>query len=209
MEQSTINVSTSTVCQMPHTFQFDMATFSPAEAERIAGPSTTLQRDWRRRGFLPSNKGHARFDVFDIAKLMVLHSMSARGIGPVDAAPYADWAMNGIALAALGEAGAVDGDEYPGPPDMLAQSIVAQRSPMGEALSRVMTVGVLVVFADGTERFDFSADRALDWASKNDPEKKLVGPVIVLDLSSMGTVLAHRAARSLATATRIETEGRN
>ena len=74
---------------------------TPAEAERITGVNVTLQRDWRRRGFLPSNEGHARFDVFSLAKMRFLSAMAERGIGPASTEKYVDITMNAIAREAL------------------------------------------------------------------------------------------------------------
>lgn len=59
-----------------------LTTFTPAEAEAITGVSTASQRDWRRRGFLASSAGHARFDAFDLARMLVIRLLSDRGIGP-------------------------------------------------------------------------------------------------------------------------------
>lgn len=183
---------------MPFTFDYDLARFTPAEAERITGVNTALQRDWRRRGFMPSNEGHARFDVFALAKMLFLQSMAVRGIGPVESSRYADWAMNAIASAALFVPSACNVGEYPGSRDLLARSIVEKCSPLGPHLSRVQSAPVLVIFANGQERYDLSADRAIEWAARTDRAALLCGPVIALDLDVMGEVLADRAGRPLA-----------
>lgn len=61
---------------------FKLTTFTPAEAAKISGVSVVLQRGWRRRGFLPREEGHARFDAFAVAELMILERLAHRGIGP-------------------------------------------------------------------------------------------------------------------------------
>ena len=61
---------------------FEAVTFTPAEAEQITGVTGAVQRDWRRHGYLPSTKGHARFELHDLAELWLLKMFTDRGIGP-------------------------------------------------------------------------------------------------------------------------------
>lgn len=58
------------------------ALFTPAETERITGLSVNMQRDWRKRGFLNSAPGHARFDAFEVADIAVMQALAKAGIGP-------------------------------------------------------------------------------------------------------------------------------
>ena len=60
---------------------FTLTTFTPAEAEKISTISTAMQRDGRRRGFLPAFQGHARFDPFDVARMWAIKMLADRGIG--------------------------------------------------------------------------------------------------------------------------------
>jgi DNA-binding transcriptional MerR regulator len=55
--------------------------FSPSEAEAITGLSATLQRDWRRRGFLPENKDGkwTRFSLSHIIEMFVMKALSDAG----------------------------------------------------------------------------------------------------------------------------------
>lgn len=55
--------------------------FSPKEAEKITGVSTTLQRDWRRREILPQKReaGWAKFGLSDLIEMMVIKSFSEAG----------------------------------------------------------------------------------------------------------------------------------
>ena len=57
--------------------------FSPAEVATITGVSTTLQRDWRRRGVLPERRseGWSRFDVSDVIEIAVLKFFADAGFG--------------------------------------------------------------------------------------------------------------------------------
>jgi hypothetical protein len=89
---------------------FTLTTFTPGEAERITGLSTTMQRDWRRRNILPATSGHARFDVFSLAEMWVLKMFSDRGIGPEDIREIAPMCAAGIVWNALQWGGAYEGD---------------------------------------------------------------------------------------------------
>lgn len=83
-----------------------LTTFTPAEAEAITGVSTASQRDWRRRGFLASGDGHARFDAFDLARMLVIRLLSDRGIGPAQTAQAPSLAFGDIAsICAVGALG--------------------------------------------------------------------------------------------------------
>jgi len=55
--------------------------FTPAEAAKISGVSTVLQRDWRRRGLLPAKdqEGWAKFTVVDVIEMAVMKAMSDSG----------------------------------------------------------------------------------------------------------------------------------
>lgn len=102
-----------------------LAQFTPAEAERITGVNTALQRDWRRRGYLPSNEGQARFDVFQLARMTVLKLLADRGIGPALSHEEAEWCALAAVHSAFRDRDAWDGehkqaltwlDEYASPP---------------------------------------------------------------------------------------------
>lgn len=92
------------------TAQYTLSTFTPGEAEAITGVSTTLQRDWRRREFLPKGDGHARFDVFALAEMLTLKLLADRGIGPQLAKDVSDWCAIGMAWEALRSKDAYEGD---------------------------------------------------------------------------------------------------
>ena len=84
--------------------------FTPSEAEKISGLSVTKQRDLRRHGFLPEVEGHARFDAYDVAELLFVQKMSARGVGPKHAFEVAKTCATGIVHHALGNPSAYKGD---------------------------------------------------------------------------------------------------
>lgn len=75
---------------------FTTATFTPAEAEAITGVSVDQQRTWRNRGFFPKFRGHARFDVFALARLVAVKALSLRGIGPDDSKDVAGYISYGM-----------------------------------------------------------------------------------------------------------------
>lgn len=62
--------------------RFFLNLYSPAEAGRISGLSPGMQRDWRRRGFLPAADGHARFNAFEVSDMRCLKLLSDGGLGP-------------------------------------------------------------------------------------------------------------------------------
>lgn len=189
---------------MPFTYEYDLARFTPAEAERITGVNVTLQRDWRRRGFLPSNEGHARFDVFGLAKLRFLSVMADRGIGPASTEDYADITMNAIVREALSGENAAEGDTHHGGPALLAMSVISKCSPLGGTMGRVVTAPIFVLFADGSEWWDVSPDAAFNRKIEAEEWAALDGPVIMLDTRVLGVGIAARAGRSLVTVRRVD-----
>ena len=61
---------------------YTAAHFSPKDVEGITELSTTMQRDWRRRGFIETQNGHAKFDPFEVATIWIAKTLADRGIGP-------------------------------------------------------------------------------------------------------------------------------
>lgn len=90
--------------------QFTLTTCTPGEAERVTGLSTTMQRDWRRREFIPTVTGHARFDAFDLAEMSVLKMLADRSIGPQTAKEVAPWCASGMLWFMLQWSDAYEGD---------------------------------------------------------------------------------------------------
>lgn len=101
--------------------------FRPGEAEAITGLSTAMQRDYRRRGFLPKNEGHARFNVFELAEMFMLKQLSDRGFWPEFFAPVAHLAAKGVALQALKFA-----DAYEGTLELIEGFCPVSQDPAGE-----------------------------------------------------------------------------
>lgn len=171
-----------------------LTTFTPGEAERITSVATVMQRDWRRRGFLPSNEGHARFDAFAVAELWTLKLLIDRGVTLQEAKEVSDLCAIGIVYEALHNHEAFEGfapedwalDDGEG----LRRRII--RSYTGAGL---VPAPFLIWWADGSHHFDKSLDRAFNKCISS--AAQVIGPVIVLDLLALGLDLVKRCARPL------------
>jgi hypothetical protein len=184
------------------TSPFTLTLFTPGEAEKITGLSTAMQRDWRHRGFLPKNEGHARFDAFGLAAMLVLKIFSDRGIGPQFAEKITEITARSIVWHALSPPDMFEGDldweqpENSGRPEYLL--LDGHRRGLWYSLDfpPLIPPRFLVVFADGSEWWDSSIDAALQNPRNATPEK-LAGPIIVLDQEALGDLLADRVGRPL------------
>ncbi|GEM_PF-5900972 len=63
----------------------EFVTFTAAEASRITDVQPATQRNWRRRGFLSKQNGWARFNVAELAELVLRKSMGDLGMPHVEA----------------------------------------------------------------------------------------------------------------------------
>lgn len=55
--------------------------FSPREVARVSGVSTSLQRDWRRRGVIPSRaEGWNKYSLDDVIRMTVMRAFTQSGI---------------------------------------------------------------------------------------------------------------------------------
>jgi hypothetical protein len=163
------------------------AIFTPAEAEKITGVSHTLQRDWRRRGFLASFEGWARFTSTDLAHMLVIQSLSAHGIGPSVSSPYARTIAQRLAAWCLTirEAWSGELEEAFGSADVppVREFSVLTTGPLRRFVM-VSNTGFVTSADDLTRTFDAIDDNP--WLS-----------AVVLDLQAMGRELVHRAGRPL------------
>jgi len=167
---------------------FTLTHFTPSEAAQITGLSAAMQRDWRHRGFLPKNDGHARFDLFTLAVMMVLKLFADRNIGPQAVKTIAEITARAIAWHALEFVDSFEGD-IPHSPDSARRALW---NSLG--FPRLIPTRYLVVFADESEWWDNSLDNAF---AQNDGAEKRSGPIIVLDMMTLGDLLADRAGRAL------------
>ena len=146
---------------------FTLAAFTPAEAATITGVSTALQLDWRRHGYLPSNDGHARYDAFDLARMLVMKLLADKGVGPKHTADnedgttigdLADWCAAGVVLRAMKWVEAWSGD-YDGGIE------VSKVLPEG---SETCVFTMLSSNPDEAKKVIWAAVDASDWSARAD-----------------------------------------
>jgi hypothetical protein len=179
---------------------FTLTTFTPSQVEAITTLSTTLQRDWRRRGFLPYGDGHARFDAMDVAELWVMKLLADRGIGPQQGRDCAPWPAYGIVARALTDArayeGAVSAAALDGAaPDMtledrlpvLARRVLKQIDRPSGA-SRFRLGRFCLIIGSGGQHWVDSLDDYFD-----DARRAHVEPIVILDQYALGDALVERA----------------
>lgn len=76
--------------------------FTPARAAELTGVDVETQRNWRKRGLLPSfARKHARFDPFQLAQLAATRALSTHDVGPTYARPIAEMVASSIVGHAL------------------------------------------------------------------------------------------------------------
>lgn len=86
--------------------------FTPAEVAEITTVSTTLQRDWRRRGILPerATEGWSRFGLRDVIEIYVLKFFADAGFSVKDVRQFTSMAVLPV-LKLIGEyPGAIEFD---------------------------------------------------------------------------------------------------
>lgn len=204
--------------------RFSVADFSPSEAAEISGLSQTMQRDWRRRGFLPSNEGRARFTAFEVASMLAMKLLSDQKIGPSATQELAPKFALGIVCLALTWCEAWEGDhkhalsweeDLPAPEPMnprvkkFAEDIgdeVDLHWPLrGRWLTRTLLLGLGVQslpdqyfawFADGSHDWQQSVEKFFKGTSF---DERYHGAVIIIDQRSLAELIMSRARRPLVT----------
>lgn len=177
----------------------DLTTFTPGEVEAVSGLSTVMQRNWRRHGYLPStNDGHARFNAFDIARLMVMKMFSDHGVGPHESSKVAKICSVGIVYAALQERKAYNDDldveaQRKQRVDLQSISRGIVREYTGQGL---VPAQYFIWWADGTHVWHHSLNDAFPPFEFRNP--KTIGPVMVLDLNALGQELLAKIGKPLA-----------
>ncbi|MEE9271713.1 MAG: hypothetical protein V3U57_00320 [Robiginitomaculum sp.] len=172
-------------------------TFTPSELAEITGLSTTMQRDWRRRGILATSDGHAKFDIYDLTEVYFMARMSESGIGPLKSGPHAFFAglnmLSGVAKFVANEFGQPDiackifeafvssiTNRINSPPYM---ENVARETP--QAFD-----GVFIVWANGQTGLYKSFDKESARLGENATE--LNGPVIVANMEALAAQFSTR-----------------
>lgn len=69
--------------------RLELETFTPAEAEVITQVTQATVRNWRRAGYLPRPKGHARYTAPDLLLMSAMHALVSRGLAPEAASAFA------------------------------------------------------------------------------------------------------------------------
>jgi hypothetical protein len=185
---------------------YRLNTFSASEAERVSGLSQNMQRDWRKRGFLPPVEGKARFDFFDIAVLKVMKLLADRGMGPKAGGSIAWPVAYGIASRALRFAESWEGFGTQQPAewstwyketlDACLRKYWTSSLPAGVVMEMPATFRAIVGFGMEADFVIFSADGAATFASSLDEHfGKMTmgtdgGPYIIFDLQIMAPALA-------------------
>jgi hypothetical protein len=96
-------------------FSYLLKKFGPTRAEEITGVARVTQRDWRREGHLPTSKGMARYDLFDLCELWVLKASADCGYGPKRAKEFSRSAALHMAWWCLHLIGTYEGDHLEAP----------------------------------------------------------------------------------------------
>jgi hypothetical protein len=177
-----------------------MTLFTPGEAARITGVSLDLQRDWRRRGYLPASEGHARFNLFDLGGMLVTQMLSERGVGPTHTREVAPLCAAAIAYFALTEPGAVEGLDDRSNLERIKRQVL--RDHPSNVFRHSRPGRFFIWWPDGTEWWDESIDRAFARRMLQESEtgaapQKPASPAIVIDLEELGELLQRRAGRPL------------
>jgi hypothetical protein len=200
------------------------AHFSPKEVEKITELSTSMQRDWRRRGFIESQSGHAKFDPFEVATIWVAKVLSDRGIGPTISQEIAPICGAGLVIYALSVIDSWEGDHcealswasLPEPqslPDGI-EALLEKADVNFQGLDRnwgfrASWLAWQVMQSRGINYkpapfFAWYADGSHEWASEPQAffqdasfTSKYHGAVIILDLESMANEFSMRCGRAL------------
>lgn len=211
---------------MSTTITLTLASFTPGDAERITGLATAMQRDWRRRGFIPPSP----FDCFALAETMVLKALSDRGIGPASAREVAAWCSAGIIWRAVQWPEAIDGDLSPLIADVPAEVLAAEEEQARQVLDRLLQHRGSRAIPTHDPHFHRKGERVAKavfrqrglaraipgrffvWWPHGEPtfhnwideafsglsdDPRYSGAAIVLDLDALGSVLLDRAGRPL------------
>ena len=175
-------------------FFYSLGKFRPAEAAPITGLSTDLQLAWRKRSILPTNAGHARLDVFDLAEMLFLKSLTDRGVSIHTAKIGSDTAACSIAGWALAHDDAFAGQIESFRPHL--GPVLEQFGPLGK-VSASFVHRFMVLFADNEREFMDALDPAIFDRQANEYSPKSTGPLVVCDLAAMGGGLRQRALTAL------------
>lgn len=179
---------------MGTTFENKYTKFTAGEAERITGVSTTTQRDWRRRKYLPSGRdGWTQYESRDLAQLLVMRALQSRGIGPSLSSDIAFAAASRILFFALSCGDAVE-DHTAGKFDRLKKKIPQGAIFVGWSASPGEPSRYFIVWANGVMSFTNDIQQSFGGSSQDERYQEAI---IVLDLEALGSLIVKRAGRPL------------
>lgn len=75
--------------------------FTPSEVADLTGVSTSLQRDWRRRGLIDVNEGFGRISLKGFVEIFLTKEFSTTGLGPTQASIFTRVVLDQIILRLL------------------------------------------------------------------------------------------------------------
>lgn len=186
-------------------YTLTLTAFTPAQAERISGIALATQRDYRRRGYLPQNEGHARFNAFDLAEMLVLNELAAKGIGPKEGLEVSKACAVGIVYNALAHVEAYEGDHlrayewnaaaFPGGIAWAVKADWLRRTLLTEHGYHAAPAHLFCWWADGSKTFEEGILVPSDPSGVLD--QRWCGPVVVLSLKELGLMMLRRAGVGL------------
>lgn len=199
-----------------------LETYTPSEAEIITGVVQTTVRNWRRVGYLPHQKGHARYNIAD---LLVMHSMGilvSRGITPDAAKAFAGETARAIFQALTWIDGAyspevqdaarhevtnnhqdevavflehLGADRHEQAVSFIAKGVMAKASGQSFGVNGLDQIEWLVIWANNEIEF-FTSDRAeADFFSAYGRDEYVAGPVMLLCLPAIAGAVIDRLPR--------------
>lgn len=177
--------------------RYTLSQYSAAEAEQVSGIGVAMQRDWRRRGFLPVHPGQARFHLFSLAELCAFALLTGRGIGPMQAQSVVEDTAWGIAYFALDWPDAYHGPAVRPEPSLNWDEVanIHRVKVLGAHSKLPGALRYLIWWANDTHAYTDSLDAAFDATTSADP--RVQAGIVVLHLQAAGSNLAGRAVRPL------------
>jgi hypothetical protein len=208
---------------VPMKLQLD--TYKPSEAEIITGVTQATVRNWRRAGYLPRQKGHARYDLAELLIMFATGMMVSRGSTPEAAAENASAVARAIYQSAIWNFSAFAEDVHSRAEDEVGEIFDADvahfRELMGEnfRIESLQTVrrqeiivkaaqelaGIsgsehpqwFVIWADGTPEFFHEGEDPDDLFFGNIEHDKpyVQGPITIFCLGALAKMVIDRLPR--------------
>lgn len=170
----------------------NVAAFTPSQLATITDLTTIQQRDWRRRGILPTSAdGHARFDPFITAAILLMKSLAAFDVGPGYSQKICSEFASELVFHAL-LSGGLETHCAESIPPLAVERIELMALGKLCSVPRCVPASYSVVFADGTYLLADELDPILLQSKR---------PAVVLPLAGLGQVMSDRAGRAIAVAT--------